>query len=111
MTLRFSDLSVEQLRIEAAKYKELAQKAEQLGNMSEVAINERKMQVAFSYMLNPSDYHAGDIHQLHGDPGHSFIINYINGIFAWGHRINVLNEHYEKEEAIPVSILGQKINE
>lgn len=110
MTYRFSDLTVEQLRAEAAKYKEKAQKAEQLGNVSEVAINERKMQVAFSYMLNPDDFSAGDIHELVGDPGHTFIINYVNGVFAWGHRINILNEKYE-EEAIPISIVGEKINE
>lgn len=111
MTHRFSDLSVEQLREEAAKYKEKAQKAEQLGNVSEVAINERKMQVALAYMLNPEDYHEGEIYQLVGDPGHTFKINYINGVFAWGHRINVLNEQYEEEEALPVSVLGEKTNE
>lgn len=111
MTYRFSDLSVEQLREEAAIYKEKAQKAEQLGNMSEVAINERKMQVALAYMLNPEDYHAGDKHQMVGDPGHTFKINYVNGVFAWGHRINVLDEEYKEEEAIPISILGEKINE
>src|SRR5690625_7923119 len=55
---RFSDLSVEQLRQEAQKYKEKAQRAEQLGNISEVSINERKMQVALAYMLNPKDFHA-----------------------------------------------------
>lgn len=111
MTYRFSDLSIEQLRIEASKYKEKAQKAEQLGNVSEVAINERKMQVALAYMLNPEDYHAGDIHELAGDPGHTFKINYINGVFAWGHRINVLDEQYKEEEALPISIFGEKINE
>lgn len=106
---RFSDMSVEQLREEALKFKEKAQRAEQLGNISEVAINERKMQVAMAYMLNPKDFHAGDSHRLKGDPGHSFKINYINGVFAWGHRVNVLGEEYEKEEAIPISLLDERI--
>jgi len=110
MTYRFSDMSVEQLRKEAATFKEKAQRAEQLGNMSEVAINERKMQVALAYMLNPEDFNPGEIHELIGDPGHTFKINYINGVFAWGHRINLLDEIYDKEEAIPISVLGEKIS-
>ncbi|HLR07646.1 MAG TPA: YfhH family protein [Bacillota bacterium] len=106
---RYSDYSVEQLRAEVGKLKEKTLKAEQLGNISEAQIYERKMQVAMAYMLNPADFHASDIHEINGDPGHRFKINYINGIFAWGHRINLLNEMYEKEEAIPISLLGDKV--
>ncbi|MFB4170000.1 Protein of unknown function [Virgibacillus subterraneus] len=109
MDVRYSDYSLEQLREEIGKFKEKAQKAEQLGNISEVAIYERKLQVAMAYMLNPEDFKATDIHQLNGDPGHKFKINYINGVFAWGHRVNLLNETYEKEEAIPISLLGDKV--
>ncbi|MFC4556828.1 YfhH family protein [Virgibacillus kekensis] len=111
MDYRYSDYSIEQLREEVGRLKEKAQKAEQLGNISEVAINERKLQVAMAYMLNPEDFQANDIHELSGDPGHTFKINYINGVFAWGHRINLLNEQYEKEEAIPISLLGDKVEE
>lgn len=110
MNYRLSDLSVEQLRTEVGKLKEKAQKAEQLGNISEVAVNERKMQVAMAYMLNPADFEAGDIHKLNGDPGHTFEINYVNGVFAWGHRINLLDERY-KEEALPISLLGEKLTD
>lgn len=108
MTYRFSDMSVEQLRKEAAKFKEKAQRAEQLGNISEVAVNERKMQVAIAYMLNPDDFKPNEIYELKGDPGHTFKINYINGVFAWGQRINLLDELYE-EEAIPISLLGDQV--
>lgn len=108
---RFSDYSVEQLRDLALEFKEKAQRAEQLGNVSEVEINLRKMQVALAYMLNPKDFHAGDVHRLKGDPGHTFKINYINGVFAWGHRINLLGEEYEKEEAIPISLLGEIVED
>ncbi|WP_404451457.1 YfhH family protein [Virgibacillus necropolis] len=109
MDFRYSDYSVEQLREEVGRLKEKALKAEQVGNISEVAINERKMQVAMAYMLNPEDFMAEDIHQMKGDPGHRFKINYINGVFAWGHRINLLDETYEKEEAIPISLLGDRV--
>ncbi|WP_047981081.1 YfhH family protein [Ornithinibacillus contaminans] len=109
MNYRYSDLSVEQLRMEIGKLKEQAQKAEQLGNVSEVAVYERKMQVALSYTLNPGDYEAEATYELRNDPGHRFKINYINGVFAWGHRVNLLDEVYEKEEAIPISLLSKKI--
>lgn len=109
MDYRYSDYSLEQLREEVGKFKEKALKAEQVGNISEVAINERKMQVAMAYMINPGDFHATDIHEMKGDPGHRFKINYINGVFAWGHRVNLLDETYEKEEAIPISLLGDKV--
>lgn len=106
---RYSDFSVEQLHKEISQLKEKALRAEQLGNISEVAVNERKMQVAMAYLLNPEEYYAGDVHELNGDPGHTFKINYINGVFAWGHRINLLHEVYEEEEALPISLLGDKV--
>jgi hypothetical protein len=106
MNYRYSDYTIEQLRAEIGKLKEKAQKAEQLGNISEVAVNERKMQVAMAYTLNPDDYKSGRIYELSGDPGHRFKINYINGVFAWGHRLNLLDEVYDQEEAIPISLLG-----
>lgn|SRR5699024_3322011 len=109
MNQRYSDYSIEQLREEVGRLKEKALKAEQVGNLSEVAVNERKMQVAIAYTLNPEDYHPQDIHEMNGDPGHRFKIHYIHGVFAWGHRINLLDEEYEKEEAIPISMLGDKI--
>ena len=110
MKYRYSDYTVEQLREEVGKLKEKALKAEQLGKLSHVAINERKIQIVLSYMLNPADYIPNDIHELNGDPGHSFKINYINGVIAWGHRINLLDETYEKEEALPISLLGKNVS-
>ncbi|WP_284141576.1 MULTISPECIES: YfhH family protein [unclassified Virgibacillus] len=110
MNYRYSDLSVEQLRAEAGKLKEQLQKAEQLGNISEAAILERKMQVAMAYLLNPADFEINETYTLNGDPGHTFRIDYLEGVFAWGHRFNLLNERYETQEAIPISLLGDKVN-
>ncbi|GAA0441177.1 YfhH family protein [Lentibacillus halophilus] len=111
MDVRYSDYTIEQLRAEVGRLKEKAQKAEQFGNISEVAINERKMQMALAYMLNPDDFKPYHVYELQGDPGHSFKINYINGVFAWGHRVNLLNDVYEKEEALPISLLGDEVTE
>ncbi|RYG73256.1 DUF1811 family protein [Lentibacillus lipolyticus] len=111
MDYRYSDYTVEQLRAEVGRLKEKAQKAEQLGNISEVAVNERKMQIAIAYMMNPDDFNPQHVYELNGDPGHKFKINYINGVFAWGHRVNLLGELYEKEEALPISLLGDEVQE
>lgn len=105
---RYSDYTIEQLYDEISLLKEKAMKAEQLGNISEVAVNERKMQVAIAYTLNPDDFKDGETYELKMEPGMSFEVDYINGVFAWGHRINLLNEKFEKQEAIPISLLGDK---
>ncbi|WP_100013317.1 YfhH family protein [Lentibacillus sediminis] len=110
MNFRYSDYSIEELRSEIGRLKEKAQKAEQLGNVSEVAVNERKMQVALAYTMNPGDFSKDTIYQLKMEPGLKFKVDYINGVFAWGHRVNLLDEMYEKQEAIPISLLGDEIS-
>lgn len=111
MNYRYSDYSVEQLREEVEVLKKKAREAESLGKVSRIAIYERKLQIVLSYMLNPDEFYPNDIHQLNGDPGHTFKINYINGVIAWGHRINLLGELYEEEEALPISLLGDIVKE
>lgn len=108
---RYSDLTIEQLRAELGVYKEKAQKAEQLGNLSEVAINERKVQMLLSYMAYPEDFKPGKSYEINGDPGYTFKINYLEGVMAWGHRVNLLKETLEKEEALPISLLGDEVKE
>ncbi len=109
MKFRYSDYTVEQLREELGDLKEKLQTAEQLGEVQKVSIYERKMQIVASYMINPDDFNPGDIHTLNGEPGYTFKINYINGVMAWGHRINLLNEMNEVEEALPISMLSEKV--
>ncbi|MDY0395806.1 YfhH family protein [Virgibacillus halophilus] len=108
MNYRYSDYSVEQLRQEVGKLKEQLQKAEQLGNVSEAAIYERKMQVALAYTLSPADFKPGETYPLRMDPGHRFKIDHLEGVFAWGYRINLLDDVYEKLEAVPISLLGNQ---
>lgn len=105
----YSDYTVEQLRDELAKLVELSQKAEQLGEINKVEVYERKIQIVKSYMMNPDIFQPGDVHQLQGDPGYTFKIDYIEGIMAWGHRINLLGEQLAKQEAIPIALLGEKV--
>lgn len=111
MNLRYSDYTVEQLRKELASLQEKRQTAEQFGEVSKVEIYERKMQIVSSYMLNPEQFEENETYELKGDPGYKFKVTMINGIMAWGHRINLLGETFEKEEALPISLLGDKITE
>lgn len=108
MKFRYSDYSIEQLHQEIGKLKEQAQKAEQLGNVSEVQICERKMQVALAYTMSPDDFEKEEIYHLKMESGYKFQISYINGVFAWGYRINLLDEVNENIEALPISLLGKK---
>lgn len=100
---RYSQLTEHELHQEIATLTEKARKAEQLGMVNEYAVLERKVTMAKAYLLNPGDYKSGDIYEIEGDPGSYFKINYMNGVFAWGHRIN----HEDKEEALPISMLGK----
>lgn len=111
MNYRYSDLSVEQLYNLIAELKEKAQKAEQLGNVSEVEINERKIQIAQSYTMNPEAFKPGELYELKTEQGFRFRVEYIQGIFAWGNRMNLLGATAEKTEGIPISLLGNKIEE
>lgn len=111
MSSLYSDYTVEQLREELGKLVEESQKAQQLGEVSKYEIVERKIQMVSSYMMNPDEFKAGDIHRLKGDPGYTFKINFIEGIMAWGHRINLLGQQVEQEEALPIALLDEIVDE
>ena len=112
---RYSDMTVEELRDAVAQLTEQARKAEQMGMVNDYAVQMRKIQMAKSYMLNPADYSVGEVYEIDGDPGIYFEIGYMNGIFAWGRRKNQQGELLEvygteDQEALPSSMLGQKIS-
>lgn len=111
MERRYSDYTYEELRQEVAELTEKARKAEQMGMVNEYAVHERKIIMAKSYMLNPGEFSAGETYELEGDPEHTFFIDYMNGVFAWGYRKNHAGEKVteEKEEALPISMLGTKV--
>ncbi|MDC3418195.1 YfhH family protein [Aquibacillus salsiterrae] len=111
MEKRYSEYTVEELRNEIAKLKEKVQKAEQMGNISEYAVFERKIQMAQAYLMNPAEFKKGERYELREDPGQTFEIDYLNGVFAWGHRINLLGKKYEKQEALPISVFGKKLEQ
>ncbi|MBS8266833.1 DUF1811 family protein [Mesobacillus boroniphilus] len=98
---RYSELNEYELNQEIASLRDKARKSEQMGMVSELAVYERKIAMAKSYMLNPDDFKPGEIYAIDGDPGSFFKIDYMNGVFAWGERLNGDG----KEEALPISLL------
>lgn len=99
---RYSEMSEYELRQEISILNEKAKKAEQLGIVNEYAVLERKAIMAKAYLLNPEDYHPGEIYEIIGAPGSYFKVDYLNGVFAWGYRI----DSDGKEEGIPISMLN-----
>lgn len=75
-----------------------------MGMINEYAVLERKAIMAKAYLLNPDDYHPGEIYEIEGDPGEFFEIEHMKGVFAWGHRLTTP----DNEEALPISMLGKK---
>ncbi|WP_064093948.1 YfhH family protein [Rossellomorea aquimaris] len=102
---RYSQMTEHELKQEIAQLKEKARKAEQLGIVNEFAVLERKALMAQAYLMDPSEYQAGGIYAIEGDPGTYFKIDYLNGVFAWGYRLGGNGQ----EEALPISLLaGEK---
>ncbi|MDQ0220861.1 DUF1811 family protein [Peribacillus cavernae] len=99
--IRYSRMTQHELNQEIAALKEKARKAEQLGAVNEFAVLERKAVMAKAYLLNPKEYKPGEIYHIEGDPGSYFKVEYLNGVFAWGYRLNGSG----KEEALPISML------
>ncbi|MCF6139310.1 YfhH family protein [Pseudalkalibacillus berkeleyi] len=100
MSKLYSDMTEHEIDQEIRTMSEKMRKAEQIGMVNEVAVYERKIAMAKSYLLDPSDFHKGDVYELVGDPGSQFEISYMNGIFAWGYR-----DKAEDLEAFPISLL------
>ncbi|HLS23582.1 MAG TPA: YfhH family protein [Pseudogracilibacillus sp.] len=109
MSTLYSDYTIEQLREELSQLIEKSQKAQQLGEVSKYEIYERKIQIVSSYMMNPDQFMPGEVYRLKGDPGYTFEINKVEGIMAWGHRINLLGQKVEQEEALPIALLEDKV--
>lgn len=104
---RYSTMTRHELQQEISHLHEKARKAEQMGIVNEFAVLERKAIMAKSYLLNPDDFTPGEIYAIQGAPGTYFRIDYLNGVFAWGYRLNGDG----KEEALPISMLEEIENE
>lgn len=106
MSKRYSEMSEFELRREISQLNDKAKKAEQMGMVNELAVHERKIAMAKAYLIDSSQFKPGEVYEIIDDLGETFKISYLNGTFAWGHRSGD-----PKLEALPVSMLGEKIEE
>jgi hypothetical protein len=104
MEKRYSEMSEFELNQEIRLLHEKARKAEQMGMVNEYSVLERKIDMAKAYLLNPDDFKPDEIYEIEQDPGSFFKIHYMNGVFAWGTRLN----GQDKEEALPISLLKKQ---
>lgn len=98
---RYSEMSEFEIHQDIAQLNDKRRKAEQMGMVNELAVLERKIAMAKSYLLNPDNFIPGEIYEIDGDPGTYFKIAYMNGVFAWGYRLSGSGQ----EEALPISML------
>lgn len=89
-----------EIRAEIASLRAKAQKAEQMDMVSEYAVHERKIAMAKCYLMDPATIESGKEYGIQGDPGSTFSVLYLNGIFAWGYKNKQSNL-----EALPISVL------
>ena len=102
MTHRYKIYSHEQLQAEEEILQKKLREAEQLGRRSHVAVNRRKIEIVRSYRLNPANFKPGDVHEMKEEPGHLFKVDEVNGVVAWGYRM----DENATREGILIALLG-----
>ncbi len=100
---QYSKMSREELEAEIKELRVAAQKAEAKGMINEYAVHERKILMAEAYMLDPDTFRSGETYPIANSGGESFMIKYMNGVFAWGWR-----DGNSGLEAVPISVLTRE---
>ncbi|MDF2947305.1 MAG: hypothetical protein K0S51_1984 [Bacillales bacterium] len=87
--MKFSEMSHADLLNEIGSLTEKARKAEQMGNISEFAVLDRKISVAKSYLIDASKVNIGELTGLRYETNTYFYVEEIRGVFAWGYKVPV----------------------
>ncbi|MDD9150389.1 MULTISPECIES: YfhH family protein [unclassified Sporolactobacillus] len=97
MEQRFSEMTPYELTQKIGEFTDKARKAEQMGMINELAVYERKIDMARAYLMDPESFRPG---QLYYVDDRAFRIDYMKGNFAWGRF-----EDSEKMHGVPISLL------
>ncbi|TGA96464.1 DUF1811 family protein [Sporolactobacillus shoreae] len=100
MERRFSEMTPFELTQKIGEFTDQARKAEQLGMVSELAVYERKIDMAKAYLMDPESFKAGQTYFIRD---RAFRIHHMKGTFAWG-----TLEGGEELRAFPISLLKKK---
>ncbi|MGL4522175.1 MAG: YfhH family protein [Bacilli bacterium] len=96
---RYSEMTPFELETELRSLRDRARRAESLGYVNEFEVLMRKMTMAQTYLLDPTDYPPNTTYRIKNSDDF-FYMTYLNGMFAWGTRNNG-----EEEEGIPLALL------
>ena len=106
----YKTYSIEQLQAEETLLHEKLNKAKQEKRKNHILVYERKIEIVRSFMLDANDFQPGDVYTLKDDPHHHFKIDEINGVFAWGYKMNQTTGQQSIEiEGFLFDTLGEKI--
>lgn len=104
MNRRYSQMSEFELKEEIKELREKVQQALSMGNVSEMAVFERKATMARAYLMDPSHFKSGEIYYIKGDDeGAPLTIDFLDGVFAWGTRGSST-----EQVAFPISLLEKR---
>jgi len=111
MSHHYKRYTIEQLQQEEQDLKEKLTQAKNLQQKNHIAVYQRKIEIVQSYMLDKSQFQPGDTREILADPTHVLKINEVNGVVAWGQRINKSTQQpYDERKAYLLILLGEKIN-
>jgi hypothetical protein len=83
MQRRLSEMSIDELQIEAHRLLAEAEQKKEEGSISEAAILKKRYYFCLSYMYDPNQFKPGERYTIL-DEHQEFIIHYLNGVMAWG---------------------------
>lgn len=95
----FSRMSAEELTDEIERLQQAEARARSLSQMNEIAVIQRQIQFARSYLRNPAEIVPGHWYRVEREQV-PFQVDYLNGVMAWG-----TYEASSMQEAVPIGIL------
>lgn len=101
MERRFSEMTPHELTQKIGEFTDKAGRAEQLGRISELAVYERKIDMARAYLMDPETFKPGQVYDV---DGRRFTIHYMKGRFAWG-----MFDTDRQLHAFPISLLKSSV--
>lgn len=81
MERRFSEMTPYELTQKIGEFTDHARKAEQMGMINELAVYERKIDMAKAYLMDPEGFRPGGLYLVQDRP---FTLVKLKGTMAWG---------------------------
>lgn len=97
MDRRFSEMTPYELTQKIGEFTDHARKAEQMGMVNELAVYERKIDMAKAYLMDPESFRPGRVYLVQDRP---FTLVKLKGTMAWG-----TFPSSDKLQAFPISLL------